>query len=159
MFSDGTLWRQRQILGRDVDQHAAFVQTQDAEVVREEQGEVLRGRHDRDRRRPVRHHQHRLQQRHQGARGHWTHRPGTTYFNFERTFSIKPGELWNNLKSFLDNLLSLLSFVSQVVLYTFSKKDVLSEIACLEIPIIYEVSLDKNENSPNFDFHARPPLR
>merc|ERR1719450_1537549 len=46
----------------------------------------------------------------------------------------------------------------QVVLYTFSKKDVLSEIACLEIPIIYEVSLDKNENSPNFDFHARPPL-
>ena len=80
-------------------------------------------------------------------------------FMYERTFPIKSGELRDNLKRFLDNLLSLLSFVSQVVLYTFSKKDVLSEIACLEIPIIYEVSLDKNENSPNFDFHARPPLR
>jgi len=46
----------------------------------------------------------------------------------------------------------------QVVLYTFNKKDVLSEIACLEIPIIYEVSLDRNQNSPNFDFSPRPPL-
>ena len=51
------------------------------------------------------------------------------------------------------------NFLHQVVLYIFSKKEILSEIACLEIPIIYEVSLDKNENSPKFDFPPRPPLR
>ena len=28
----------------------------------------------------------------------------------------------------------------------------------MEIPIIYEVSLDKNENSPHFEFPPRPPL-
>lgn len=46
----------------------------------------------------------------------------------------------------------------QVVLFRFRKKDSLSEIPCLEIPIIYEVSLDKNENSPHFEFPPRPPL-
>merc|ERR1719283_678674 len=40
----------------------------------------------------------------------------------------------------------------QIVLFRFHKKDSQSEIPCLEIPIIYEVSLDKNENSPHFEF-------
>ena len=47
----------------------------------------------------------------------------------------------------------------QVVLYSFSKKDALSDLPCLEIPIIYEVSVDRSENSPNFDCSPHPPLR
>ena len=41
----------------------------------------------------------------------------------------------------------------------FRKKDCQSEIPCLEIPIIYEVSLDRQaDGSPNFEFPPRPPL-
>ena len=40
----------------------------------------------------------------------------------------------------------------------FSKKDSLSEIPCLEIPIIYEVSIDRQADSPHFEFPPRPPL-
>ena len=47
----------------------------------------------------------------------------------------------------------------QVVLYSFNKKDTLSDLPCLEIPIIYEVSVDRSENSPNFDCSPHPPLR
>ena len=47
----------------------------------------------------------------------------------------------------------------QVVLYSFNKKEVTSDLPCLEIPIIYEVSVDRSENSPNFDCSPHPPLR
>ena len=41
----------------------------------------------------------------------------------------------------------------------FRKKDCQSEIPCLEIPIIYEVSLDRQpDGSPHFEFPPRPPL-
>ena len=47
----------------------------------------------------------------------------------------------------------------QVVLYSFNKKDSQGDLPCLEIPIIYEVSIDRSENSPNFDCSPHPPLR
>jgi len=48
---------------------------------------------------------------------------------------------------------------AQVMLFNFCKKDGVGEIACLEIPIIYEVSADRNsETSPHFEFPPRPPL-
>ena len=43
--------------------------------------------------------------------------------------------------------------------HRFRKKDCQSEIPCLEIPIIYEVSLDRQaDGSPHFEFPPRPPL-
>jgi len=48
---------------------------------------------------------------------------------------------------------------AQILLYRFRKKDCQSEIPCLEIPIIYEVSLDRQpDGSPHFEFPPRPPL-
>ena len=56
-------------------------------------------------------------------------------------------------------VLAVSGCTGQVILYTFNKMENHSEIACLEIPIIYEVSLDKTENSTNLDSMHRPPLR
>lgn len=48
---------------------------------------------------------------------------------------------------------------AQILLYRFRKKDCQSEIPCLEIPIIYEVSLDRQaDGSPHFEFPPRPSL-
>ena len=63
----------------------------------------------------------------------------------------------------LYRLLTTITCPSQIKLtadeHRFRKKDCQSEIPCLEIPIIYEVSLDRQaDGSPHFEFPPRPPL-
>ena len=57
-------------------------------------------------------------------------------------------------------LLAVAGASCQVILFKFKKKETVAETPSLEIPVIYEVSVDKiqSENSPHFEFPPRPTL-